>query len=42
MVSNNNIYYRLSQDTPLVQQVTDDGVEGVVFNGVTDWVYRGQ
>ena len=42
MVKDNDIYYRLSHDARQVQQVTDDGVAGVLFNGVSDWLYRGQ
>ena len=33
---------RASQDTELVYRVTADGVAGVLFNGVCDWLYRGQ
>ena len=33
---------RESQDTDLVYRVTADGLAGVVFNGVCDWLYRGQ
>lgn len=33
---------RASQDTGQVYRVTSDGVAGVVFNGVCDWLYRGQ
>ena len=41
MVMDNNIYFKLGQ-TEEVHQMTEDGEKGVVFNGVCDWVYRGQ
>ena len=40
MVYNNDIYYKPSVDAK-VERITNDGVPGVVFNGVTDWIYRG-
>ena len=42
MVKNNDIYFRPSLDTEQVYRVTEDGRPGVLFNGVCDWVYRGQ
>ncbi|XP_050307457.1 venom dipeptidyl peptidase 4 [Anthonomus grandis grandis] len=40
-VYNNNIYYLSSfSNTSDVIQITSDGVEGVIYNGVPDWVYE--
>lgn len=38
-VSENNIYYKDLQTDKIVQ-VTSDGVENKLINGVTDWVYE--
>ena len=36
-----SIFYHLysSQDFGLPEQLTTDGLEGHVFNGITDWLY---
>ena len=40
IVHNNDIYHKASVDSDHVR-VTSDGVSGVVFNGLSDWIYRG-
>lgn len=41
-VLKNDIYYIPSPDRVLYpERITDDGVEGVIYNGVPDWVYEG-
>lgn len=42
-VLDNNIYY-VSEPTNVLNAVaiTDDGVPGVIYNGVPDWVYEGK
>lgn len=38
----NNIYYiRTIADVEKAIQITSDGVPGIVYNGVPDWVYEG-
>lgn len=37
-IQKNNIYYRTLPNLPTI--VTSDGVEGVVYNGIPDWVYE--
>ena len=40
IVHNNDIYHKSQvQDDP--HRVTSDGVPGVVFNGISDWIYKG-
>ena len=37
-----NIYYKPSVKSKQVFPITNDGLEGTVFNGVPDWVYEGK
>lgn len=39
-VKDNDVYY-LSDVTAEPLRLTSTGVEGVIFNGVPDWVYEG-
>ncbi|XP_059088901.1 dipeptidyl peptidase 4-like isoform X2 [Tigriopus californicus] len=40
-VFKNDIYYQRDADDPkTVVRLTDDGQEGTIFNGVTDWLYE--
>ena len=34
--------FQASPDTASVERITDTGVPGVVFNGVSDWLYSGR
>ena len=36
-----NILYKKSVKDEEVHRITDDGVPGVIHNGVPDWVYEG-
>ena len=36
-----DFHFQASPDTASVQRITDTGVPGVVFNGVSDWLYSG-
>ena len=40
MVHSNDIYYKPYVGGK-VERLTKDGVPGVVFNGVSDWIYKG-
>lgn len=41
-VYNNDIYYISTPENVInPQRITSDGVEGVIYNGVPDWVYEG-
>ena len=40
-VRNNDIYYKPDLAVSTVRRVTDTGIVGVVYNGATDWLYRG-
>lgn len=40
-VFNNNLYFVSSPDS-ISQQITLDGVPGIIYNGVPDWVYEGK
>ena len=40
IVMDNNIFYKNSLESEAVA-VTTTGQKGVVFNGVTDWLYKG-
>jgi hypothetical protein len=42
LVRDNDLFYSPPPGTGPVLQLTRTGVPGVVFNGVTDWLYRGQ
>ena len=33
--------FQASPDIASVERITDTGVPGVVFNGVSDWLYSG-
>lgn len=37
----NNIYYMPDISSAPIQ-LTSSGVEGVIFNGIPDWVYEGK
>lgn len=37
----NNIYYRTTVESRAIRLVST-GKEGVVFNGLTDWLYEGK
>lgn len=39
-VENNNIFYVDINQSGSRRQITYDGVDGVIFNGVTDWLYE--
>uniref|UniRef100_A0A182W6X9 Venom dipeptidyl peptidase 4 n=1 Tax=Anopheles minimus TaxID=112268 RepID=A0A182W6X9_9DIPT len=39
-VKDNNVYYRASLLDPVERPLTLDGVTGVVYNGIADWVYE--
>ncbi|XP_052898593.1 venom dipeptidyl peptidase 4 [Anopheles moucheti] len=39
-VKDNNVYYRASLLNPVEQPLTLDGVTGVIYNGIPDWVYE--
>lgn len=39
-VINNDIYYRKAKDVKKVTRLTFDGVPGIIYNGVPDWVYE--
>ena len=41
IVHQNDIYHQPSPGEKWVVRVTMDGVPGVVFNGVQDWIYKG-
>ena len=41
IVHGNNIYYQPNVLGEVIR-VTNDGVPGVVFNGVSDWLYKGK
>lgn len=40
-VWNNNLYVKTTPATP-PHQVTDTGMENMIFNGIPDWVYEGE
>lgn len=42
MVYQNDIYYKPSPSDPNVFRVTETGESEVIFNGVTDHLYRGK
>ncbi|XP_050072273.1 venom dipeptidyl peptidase 4 [Anopheles maculipalpis] len=39
-VKDNNVYYRESLVDPVERPLTLDGVPGVIYNGIPDWVYE--
>ena len=42
-VTGNNLYWRVDgmlDDPSRDIQVTSDGVPGIIFNGITDWIYE--
>jgi hypothetical protein len=41
-VYRNDIYYKTSALTSHVYRVTGTGRQGVIFNGVPDWLYEGK
>lgn len=41
VVYKNNIFYKQHVSDETWSRVTRDGVPGVMFNGVNDWIYRG-
>ena len=42
MVKDNDIYYKPLSGTEIVERLTHDGVSGVIYNGVTDRIYKGR
>lgn len=40
-VLENNVYIKTSPESP-PQQVTDNGEENLILNGIPDWVYEGK
>ncbi|XP_023327805.1 dipeptidyl aminopeptidase-like protein 6 [Eurytemora carolleeae] len=40
IVKNNDLYYQPSVESSTVHRITSTGVEGVLFNGVPDWIYE--
>lgn len=38
-VRSNNVF--IHRSSGVETQLTDDGVDGVIYNGVPDWVYEG-
>ena len=41
MVKDNDIYYKPLSGTEKVERLTHDGESGVIYNGVTDRIYKG-
>ena len=41
LVKQNDIYYKEHPTKENIHRITSDGEPGVVFNGVTDWIYKG-
>ena len=41
LVFQNNIYYRPNPMENETFKITEDGEEGIIFNGIADWVYEG-
>ncbi|KAI1303549.1 Inactive dipeptidyl peptidase 10 [Halotydeus destructor] len=39
LVMNNDIYYMTSVATAKLQRITKDGVPGLIYNGIGDWLY---
>uniref|UniRef100_A0A182JFB8 Venom dipeptidyl peptidase 4 n=1 Tax=Anopheles atroparvus TaxID=41427 RepID=A0A182JFB8_ANOAO len=39
-VKDNNVYYRASLLEPTETLLTEDGVPGIIYNGIPDWVYE--
>lgn len=40
-IEKNNIFYKnLDDGSELSKPITGDGIEGVVYNGIPDWVYE--
>uniref|UniRef100_A0A182NFA4 Venom dipeptidyl peptidase 4 n=1 Tax=Anopheles dirus TaxID=7168 RepID=A0A182NFA4_9DIPT len=39
-VKDNNVYYRAALLDPTERSLTTDGVRGVIYNGIPDWVYE--
>uniref|UniRef100_A0A6E8VW19 Venom dipeptidyl peptidase 4 n=1 Tax=Anopheles coluzzii TaxID=1518534 RepID=A0A6E8VW19_ANOCL len=39
-VKDNNVYYRASLLDPVERSLTTNGVPGVIYNGIPDWVYE--
>uniref|UniRef100_A0A0C9RBH7 Dpp10_0 protein n=1 Tax=Fopius arisanus TaxID=64838 RepID=A0A0C9RBH7_9HYME len=40
MISDNNIFLRMSPTAPVDKRLTDTGVPGIIYNGVPDWLYQ--
>ncbi|CAG5099855.1 Similar to DPP10: Inactive dipeptidyl peptidase 10 (Homo sapiens), partial [Cotesia congregata] len=40
MISDNNIFLRMSPSAPEDKRLTDTGVPGIIYNGVPDWLYQ--
>ena len=41
MVKDKDIYYKPLLGAKRVERLTHDGESGGIYNGVTDWIYRG-
>ena len=41
MVKDNDIYYKPLSGAQTVERLTHDGVSGVIYNGVTNRIYKG-
>ena len=42
LIKNNDIYYKTYPTVDKVERITFDGDNEEIFNGVTDWLYRGR
>ena len=42
LVKENDIYYKPQPTSQKIERLTFDGKVGVVFNGITDWIYKGK
>lgn len=39
-IHNNDVYYKPKVNETLVCRITKDGIPGVIFNGIPDWLYE--
>ncbi|CRK90577.1 CLUMA_CG004279, isoform A [Clunio marinus] len=39
-IQDNNVYYLTTDALEVTQTITNDGVPGIIYNGVPDWVYE--
>ena len=42
LVKNNDIFYKTHPTASKVERITFDGHREDIFNGVTDWLYKGR